>query len=469
MRKYFLLLFSVVILVGNCLAQNVKKINYAFRYFKLGNTLREAQQYDLSEKYLRMALQTIQPEGDQYWEAAIYESLGFLYKDQDNMEQATFYFNKAIGIFKELKMSLSERALQQFLSNTAGKEQLYAGVEVGSKGIKLSILGVQLNASGEVEYVLKADSSVNPEPGALTFESQMETAEAVKQFMEYARSKYGITPGNFFAVISSGLKTELDKKNKTAEFIASITPTTAPANFFIRSVTSAEEAELAVLGTVPPKRRFTTSLIDVGSSKTNGGYFVEGAKEFNAVYFPAGTKSFAKQIQSKKPHSITEFNHWAEILWKDSLKAQVKDELSRRPGLKNRAYSYLGGGVVWCIATFLYPNKVNDNYVEIKLDDVRRFRESLVTDYEKAIRPDLNSIQDENVRLNARNTINRAQNTYDQEALLAGAVWVEGLMNELNATQPSKRFFFSRYSYVGWISGYIAREVAEGYKKSSEQ
>ena len=38
-------------------------------------------------------------------------------------------------------------------------------------------------------------------------------------------------------------------------------------------------------------------------------------------------------------------------------------------------------------------------------------------------------------------------------------------MKELNATQPVKRFYFSKYAYVGWISGYISRAVAEEYKK----
>ena len=71
--------------------------------------------------------------------------------------------------------------------------------------------------------------------------------------------------------------------------------------------------------------------------------------------------------------------------------------------------------------------------------------------------------------VDARKTISRAQNTYDQESLIAGAIWVEGLMKELNTTQPAKRFYFSKYAYVGWISGYIARAVAEDYKRKTEQ
>lgn len=446
-----------------------KKINIALRYLKLGNTLREAQQYDLSEKYLRQGLQIIIGQGDRYWEAATYENMGLLYKDQDKPQDAARYFNKALAIYHQLKMSLSEKALEQMLGGAEGKEQSYAGIEIGAKGVKLSILSIQLNSNGEVEYILKADSSINPEPGALTPQSMQETADALAKFIAIAKNTYGIGPDKLYVVISSGLKAELDKKNKAGEFFKSVTPVNAPTGFSIQSVTSAEEAELAVLGTVPPKRRYSTSLIDVGSNKTNGGYFMDGSQTFDAVYFPVGTKSFVTMTKNKNPSNITEFTIDAERLWKDSLAQMVRDELGRRAGLINRSATYLGGGIVWCIATYLYPEKVDDNYVELTPEDIRRFRTLVVTNYSKAINPDISNISKEALMLDARKTISRAQNTYDQQSLIAGAIWIDGLMKELNTTQPVKRFYFSKYAYVGWISGYISRAVAEEYKRKTEQ
>jgi Tetratricopeptide repeat len=470
MKKYFLFLFIGLLVISAVHAQDYyRKINNALRYIKVGNTLREAQQYDLSEKYLRQGLQIITEQGDKYWEAAAYENLGLLFKDQDKAEDATRYFNKALVIYRQLKMTLSEKALEQMLTGAEGKEQLYAGIEIGAKGVKLSVLSVQLNSNGEVEYVLKSDSSVNPEPAAMTPQSQQETADALKKFMDVAKTRYGINNDRLYIVISSGLKLELDKKNKLAEFISSVTPANAPTGFTIQSVSSAEEAELAVLGTVPPKRRFSTSLIDVGSNKTNGGYFMDASQSFDAVYFPVGTKSFVKMIKNKNPFNINEFARVGENLWRDSLGQIVRDELGRRAGLKNRSATYLGGGIVWCMATYLYPEKVNDNYVELTPDAIRRFRIMLLSNYEKTIQPDLSAISNETLLMDARKTISRAQNTYDQESLIAGAVWIEGLMKELNATQPVKRFYFSKYAYVGWISGYISRAVAEEYKKKNEQ
>ena len=468
MKKFILLFFIGLVVISTAGAQDYyRKINNALRYIKLGNTLREAQQYDLSEKYLRQGLQIITEQGDKYWEAATYENLGLLYKDQDKPEDAARYFNKALAIYRQLKMSLSEKALEQMLTGAEGKEQSYAGIEIGAKGIKLSILSIRLNSSGEVEYVLKSDSSVNPEPAALTPQSQQETADALKKFIDIARNRYSIGNEKIYIVISSGLKAELDKKDKTNEFIKTVTP--AGADLTIRSVTSAEEAELSVLGTVPPKRRYSTSLIDVGSNKTNGGYFMDASQSFDAVYFPVGTKSFVSMVKNKNPFNINEFARYAETIFKDSLSRIVRDELGRRAGLRNRSSTYLGGGIVWCIATYLYPEKVDDNYVELTPDDIRRFRSMVVNNFIKTIQPDISNITNETLMLDARKTISRAQNTYDQESLIAGAVWIDGLMKELNTTQPAKRFYFSKYAYVGWISGYISRAVAEEYKKKSEQ
>ena len=470
MKKYLLFFLLGILTINIVTAQDhYRKINIALRYLKLGNTLREAQQYDLSEKYLRQGLQIINVQGDRYWEAAFYENMGLLYKDQDKPEDAARYFDKALAIYRQLKMSLSEKALEQMLTGAEGKEQSYAGIEIGAKGVKLSILSIQLNSSGEVEYILKADSSINPEPGALTPQSQLETADALRKFIDIAKTRYNISSDRQYVVISSGLKAELDKKNKTTEFIKAITPFAAPSGFSIQSVTSAEEAELAVLGTVPPKRRYSTSLIDVGSNKTNGGYFMDASQSFDAVYLPVGTKSFVSLVRNKKPFNMNEFARAAEALWNDSLSQMVRDELGRRAGLRNRSATYLGGGIVWCIATYLYPEKVDDNYVELTPEDIRRFRSLVVNNYTKAIQPDISYISKETLMMDARKTISRAQNTYDQESLIAGAVWIDGLMKELNTTQPVKRFYFSKYAYVGWISGYISRAVAEEYKKKSEQ
>jgi len=465
-----ILIFYLVLFLSHVAeAQDTyRKINNALRFIKVGNTLREAQQYDLSEKYLRQGLQDITQTGSRYWEAAAYENLGLLYKDQDKSLEASRYFNKALVIYRQLNMGLSQKALEQMIGGAEGKEQSFAGIEIGNRGVKLSVVSIVLNSSGEVEYVLKSDTSTNPEPAALTRQSQIETADVIRKFMDIAYNSYKISPDRIYVVVASGLKTELDKKNKVNEFVSAVTPTNAQPNFQIRFVTPQEEGELAVLGTVPPKRRYTTSLIDVGSGNTKGGYFMDMSQSFDPLYFETGTRTFVKLIKTRNPANIPEFVKNAEALWKDSLQQSVKDELGRRAGLRNRGSVYLSGGIVWCMTSYLYPEKVNENYIELTQEDIRRFRTQLVTNFSKLIQPDLSHIVNDQVLLEAKKNLSRVQNTYDQESLIAGTIWLDGLIRELNATQPVKRFYYPKYAYVGWISGYIARAVAEDFRKKNE-
>src|SRR5436190_17925162 len=104
MKKLLLFLLLAICTLHIAIAQDhYRKINIALRYLKLGNTLREAQQYDLSEKYLRQGLQIITEQGDRYWEAATYENMGLLFKDQDKPEDEARYFNKALALYRQLK------------------------------------------------------------------------------------------------------------------------------------------------------------------------------------------------------------------------------------------------------------------------------------------------------------------------------------------------------------------------------
>ncbi|HRB55497.1 MAG TPA: hypothetical protein PLR36_03900, partial [Ferruginibacter sp.] len=59
--------------------------------------------------------------------------------------------------------------------------------------------------------------------------------------------------------------------------------------------------------------------------------------------------------------------------------------------------------------------------------------------------------------------IGRVVKTYDQKALLAGAIWLDELMQQVNTRNPNKKLIFFRNSYVGWISGYIVDKINKQY------
>jgi tetratricopeptide (TPR) repeat protein len=72
------------------------------RYLKLGNTYREARNYDLAQLYIKKGLDMVRNRGSRYWEAAGYEYLGLIYRDMGERELALEYLRVSQGIFANI-------------------------------------------------------------------------------------------------------------------------------------------------------------------------------------------------------------------------------------------------------------------------------------------------------------------------------------------------------------------------------
>ena len=72
--------------------------NLGIRYLKLGNSYREARNYDLAQSYLRRGLDMVRNRNT-YWEAAGYEYLGLLYRDLGDRQLALEYLRTAASLY----------------------------------------------------------------------------------------------------------------------------------------------------------------------------------------------------------------------------------------------------------------------------------------------------------------------------------------------------------------------------------
>ena len=75
----------------------------------------------------------------------------------------------------------------------------------------------------------------------------------------------------------------------------------------------------------------------------------------------------------------------------------------------------------------------------------------------------LSTLADRDLAEASLKNIGRVVKTYDQKALLAGAIWLDELMQQVNTRNPNKKLIFFRNSYVGWISGYIVDKINKQY------
>ena len=62
----------------------------------------------------------------------------------------------------------------------------------------------------------------------------------------------------------------------------------------------------------------------------------------------------------------------------------------------------------------------------------------------------------------------QAQKDFPQEQLIAGLTILEALLTEYSKAPPSKKFYYARQGYIGWITGYIMREIQKEYAQLKE-
>lgn len=461
MRKNLLLLVFIAVCISGT-AQKIKN-QATFRTLKTATSLLEAQQFEAAEEYFRKGLQSARQFNDLYCLAFANEGLGNYFSKTEQPDSAAAYYKKAISLYKAQNLTVSALITESLLKSIQGIGDMYAGIEVGARGIKLSVIEVKLNKDRQYDYTLKTDTSINTDAASLSYQSEKESRDAITKLMDIAVTRFNVAPKRTYIVVSSGLKQELDKYEKVDYFTQVIRPKTLDSTIQISYITPEQESELSFLGIVPVKNKYVNNQLDVGSGNTKGGFFSKERK-FVPVNFSLGTKSFQRLIESKTNGGTDVFIKTADQVFKDSLNKVMIDELVSKSDFKARDAVYLSGGIVWCIATLLHPQSAAiNNYTEISSADISEFRGRVATDYNSLLKPDLSFIRSYEDLVVIEKNLNRAINTYDQKALLAGTIWLDELLKQINVINPGKKFIYPKYAYVGWISGYILKKVNQQF------
>lgn len=458
-------LFPIILLlvVVQATGQPIKTQTTA-QLLKTASTLLQAQQLEAAEEYYNSALTKAIATKNPYHQAQAYEGLGNIYSKTNQQTQAIAAYQKSVKFYKALGMTVIADVVNNQLRGLLGIGDLYAGVEIGAKGIKLSIIEVKLDKNGENDYTLKLDSAINTDAAALSYQSEKETFDAITIFYNIIREKYEIPAARIHIVISSGLKQELDKYNKVEYFANIVRPKELDPKIKINYITVDQEAELSFKGIVPSNSRLTANQLDVGSGNTKGGY-INSRRSFIPVTFPLGTKSFQRLLEEKMPGNakIDDYLHAAEKVIVDSLGRLIVYQFRDKPDFKTRDVIYVSGGIVWAIASLMHPELIKQNHVELSQEDIANFSQLVYSDYDNLINPNLKNRMNEDDAKASLDNIKRVVKTYDQKALLSGSIWLEEVIKQVNTMNASKKLIFPRYAYVGWISGYIMDKISKQY------
>jgi hypothetical protein len=382
----------------------------------------------------------------------------------------TTFFKRPAVITATFLLSAFMPQAQNRIVQEYERSNAYAGIEVGSKGVKMSIIELDKKAGEDGEFRILNDTSINTDFISFTQPTYQATLAALNKLYEVAVMQNKIPVANVFTAISSGVHIQAQKEDKQHwidQLINAFKLNNNEPDRTIAIIDVKEEARLSHLGIVPEGRRYKTFLIDIGSGNTKGGYFPYGnTKDFRLFQLTWGTKSA--------------FNAAEKMLGDDKGLENYNSQLSRvLAGAENNEIVYavnasgafpksdniaFSGGIAWAIATLISPELNDNTVVGVTYDEVFEFSEkltknpSLYSDYYivKTL-PENSAIDSEKLGRDVK----QVNKVFDQRALLAGTGLLLKIMRQFDGVVERKKFYLVKNGAVGWISAYVNQHVSK--------
>ncbi len=346
---------------------------------------------------------------------------------------------------------------------------VYAGIEVGSKGVKMSLLEIGKTGMKNANFNILKDTSVNTDFISFSPSTFDATLKGLTGLYHTALQNYQVPSEKIFTVFSSGVKIQAEKDDKTSWISNMADSFRKRINEPLRKMIAidvVDEARLSHLGIVPTSRRYNTFLIDIGSGNTKGGYFPSGnTKDFKLFQLTWGTKSVSnatdKRLEDDK--SLTNYNkHLYRV-----LAGQTNDEIIYAVNLSG-AYNMsdniaFSGGIAWATATLIYPELADNPVVPVTYEDVARFSDKLFSNYvsfsDSAI---TRNIADQSLdKAMIGSEVKRVNKVFDQRAMLAGTGLLLKIMRQFEGIYEKKQFFLVKNGQVGWISAFVDQSISK--------
>jgi len=356
---------------------------------------------------------------------------------------------------------------QNFIPANYREDDLYAGIDVGSKGVKLSIIKMGKNASVTGSFVSIKDSSINTDFISFTPQTFTATLYAIRNLYNFARKTYHIVPEKIFTVVSSGIKGQAEKENKQDRIVALADSLRLLLNEPKREmpvIGAMDEAKLSHLGIVPEARRYNTFLIDIGSGNTKGGYFKNGnTKELKLFMLNWGTKTISNATEKRlgDDKSIANYKKYLNRVLAGDPNNEIIYAVNESGAYNMNDNFAFSGGIAWAVATMLYPELADNSVVPLKFEDLAALNERLASNF-SAITPTsiANTVIDKTInKKSIEEEVARVQKVFDQKALMAGTGLLLNIVRQFEGTQEKKNFFLVKNGQVGWISAYVTQSV----------
>lgn len=353
-----------------------------------------------------------------------------------------------------------------FIAPAQAQQSRFGVIEVGGSGVKASVVAIE-------------DASVSGEAGGLSlrtiydypignlnpaFAAQIEpVATLIGQRTRDMQQRYALNPLQIYLVGASGLQ----QTPHGAALAEAINRTVAGQAGQFRYISAADQARYGYNGVVNCRRlahrRADVVFVDIGSSEIIAAAIKApaprcGQEEVATLGFGFGVKSARFNDQSGMSTS--------------ALHSEIQSALALAdPALSNRTRIYLGGGIVWMLASFVHPNAAGA-YVSLSQDDIDRMNKQLLADPRCVIDPvmaqrpdpscafldiDFSQVRDPAQR--ARVSSDHRELTtsiYSEEQMRTGVAILAAFADTLNFRE--RPVFFARSALRAWVLGFLLEQ-----------
>lgn len=345
--------------------------------------------------------------------------------------------------------------------------QLYAGIEVGSKGVKMSVLEIGKNAKKSGAFNVLKDTSVNTDFILFNPAAFAATVNGLSGLFHTAVKEYNIPSDKIFTVISSGVKSQAAKEDKTSwinNLADSFRAKVNEPQRIVDVIDVAGEAKLSHLGIVPESRRYSTFLIDIGSGNTKGGYFPFGnTNTLRLFQLSWGTKTISNATEKRCTDDKTLSNYSKQLA--RVISGEPNDEIiyavNASGAYEMSDYIAVSGGIAWSVANLMYPELIDNSVVPVTYNEVVKFSERLMDDHasfnEEAIGKTITDPALDKAMI--MKEVKRVNQVFDQRSLMAGTALLLKIMRQFEGIYEKKQFYLVKNGQVGWISAYVDQTI----------
>ena len=379
----------------------------------------------------------------------------------------SMYIKRNLLFFSILLLCYHFSGAQNSLKPKFKNSVVYAGIDIGSKGVKMSLLEVGQNAKKSGAFNILKDTAINTDFISFTDESFRATLKALYNLYYSAIVDYNLPSERVFTVISSGVKIQSMKEKKDQwvnDFIDSFKVKINDPARKVPVIDVQQEAILSHIGIIPESRRYATFLIDIGSGNSKGGYFYNtNTKDFKLFQLSWGTKSTANAAEKRcdEDKSLANYNKQLARTLTGAEQAEIIYRVNESGGYPMSDYIAISGGIAWSIATLISPELINNSVVPVTYDDVVKFSERIYKNYSSLSDSVIKrSITDKTIdKAAVAKEVKRVNTVFDQRSLMAGTGLLLKIMRQFEGLYDKKEFFLVKNGQVGWISAYVDETI----------